>query len=119
MEGRRKAAPKEKLESSHADSTAFPWRIAWEHGFQMRNVITALFWSVTLHPHHHTSLHLTSLPAQEHTLSEGPGSREREKEGKRTRTSKEVEENKTGLKRKVEGGNQRRGEMQKSGNRRK
>lgn len=78
MEGRRKAAPKEKLESSHADSTAFPWRIAWEHGFQMRNVITALFWSVTLHPHHHTSLHLTSLPAQEHTLSEGPESRERE-----------------------------------------
>jgi len=27
---------------------------------------------------YHTSLHLTSLPAQEHTLSEGPGSRERE-----------------------------------------
>ena len=119
MEGRRKAAAKEKLESSHADSIAFPWRIAWEHGSQTRSIISALFWSVTLHPHHHTSPHLTSLPAQEYMLAEGPGSREREKEGKRTRTRKEVEENKTGLKRKVEGRNQGRGEMQKSGNRRK
>ena len=78
MEGRRKAAAKEKLESSHADSIAFPWRIAWEHGSQTRSIISALFWSVTLHPHHHTSPHLTSLPAQEHMLAEGPGSRERE-----------------------------------------
>lgn len=69
-------------------------------------------------PPHITTPHLpssTRIYARRRTRIE----REREKEGKRTRTRKEVEENKTGLKRKVEGRNQGRGEMQKSGNRRK
>ena len=67
-----------------------------------------------------TTHHCTSPPFQHKNIrSQKDQDQEREKEGKRTRTRKEVEENKTGLKRKVEGGNQRRGEMQKSGNRRK
>lgn len=30
--GEEKATTKEKLESSHADSIAFPWRTIWGHG---------------------------------------------------------------------------------------
>lgn len=85
----------------------------------MRSIIPASFQSITSCPHHCTSPHLTSVPAQEGVLSERPGPRDGEKEGKRTRTRGEVEENKTGVKRNVEGGNQRRRKMQKSGDRKK
>lgn len=85
----------------------------------MRSIILASFQSITSCPHHCTSPHLTSVPAQEDVLSEGPGPRGGEKEGKRTRTRGEVEESKTGVKRNVEGGNQRRRKMQKSGDRKK
>ena len=58
MEGRRKAAPKEKLELSHADGIAFPWRIAWEHGTQMRSIILARNFASS--PPHITTPHLPS-----------------------------------------------------------
>eukprot|EP00069_Balaena_mysticetus_P021977 bmy_14116T0 len=62
----------------------------------------------------------TSPPFQhKKTCSQKNQDHDGEKEGKRTRTRGEVEENKTGVKRNVEGGNQRRGKMQKSGDRKK
>lgn len=75
---------KEKLESSHAGSIAFPWRPAWERGFQMRSFIPAR--NCVISPPHIPTPHLTSpqlrsstRQAQEDMLSEGPGPREGER----------------------------------------
>lgn len=120
--GEEKAATTGKLESSHIYSIAFPWRTIWEDGSKMRSIIPALFQSVTAHPHHRKHHHALSpfhrqADTRRHALRMARTKRWRE--GRRKQGQRELKKNKMEVKRKVEGGSQRRGEIQRGGNGRK